>query len=184
MGYKINYQNIPVLAIGFSRSDGLIAKGIQLFRGLLFKKEAPNHAFFVTEDHGQLFATEETLGGLKENSLEQYANPHNKIVALYTWKGFDNDSTRDMVQRYLAEIRRRAKENSKYDVIGLLSFVPGLKLFCKPDPEMQWCSENVASVLKIHGCTEITKTTLSPDQLIAVMQKHVEEFTNIAGYYI
>jgi hypothetical protein len=184
MGFRINYQNIPVLSIGFSRSESLIAKGIQLFRGLLFKKDAPNHAFFVTEDHGQLFATEETLGGLKENSLEKYARKSDRIVAMFTCKVFDNASTRDTVQRYLAEIRRRAKENSKYDVVGLFSFVPVLKWFCKPDPQKEWCSENVASVLKAYSVEGIGKTTLSPDQLLKVLQENPDVFTPVTGYYI
>jgi hypothetical protein len=184
MSYRINYANIPVLAIGFSRADTLIAKGIQLFRGLLKDKNAPNHAFFITEDHGQLFATEETIYGLQENSLEKYTSKGNRIVALYTWIMFENASTRESVQQYLAEIRRRAKENSKYDWKGLFSFVPGFKLFVKPDHERQWCSENVASVIKSHGGEFISKTAISPDQLLAIFKNNNREFRPVENYYI
>lgn len=184
MSFRINYQNIPVLAIGFSRSSNLIGKGIQLFSGTLDDKSMPNHAFIVTEDHGQLFATEETFEGLKENSLEEYACKDNRIVALYTWKGFDREAMRDDVQRALAEIRRKAKENSRYDLKGLFSFVPVFKWFCKPDKERQWCSENVASILKIYGCTAITNTLLRPEQLMRIIQKNKDEFSAVLSYYI
>ena len=184
MPFKINYRNIPVLAIGFTRATGLIARGIQLVRGLLKDKAAPNHAFFVTEDHGQLFATEETLSGLRENSLEQYTKEGNRIVALYIWKGFNSVTARESAQPYLAEIRRRAKENSKYDFKGLFSFVPVFKWFVKPDKQREWCSENVASVLKQYGCEGIEKTTLSPDQLLKVIQERKGEFDAVLGYYV
>lgn len=181
--FTINYPNIPVLAIGFSRSNSLIAKGIQFFSGTLKDKGMPNHAFFVTEDHGQLFATEETIHGLQENSLEQYTSDKNRIVALYSWVQFDNPTKRESAQQYLAEIRRKAKENSKYDVKGLFSFVPVFKWFCKPDPKKQWCSENVAGVLKDYGAECITKKTIRPDELLKIVQNNKQEFRAVLNYY-
>lgn len=181
---KINYANIPVLAIGFTRSNSLIAKGIQLFRGILKDKKAPNHAFFVTEDHGQLFATEETFSGLRENSLEKYTKDSDGIVSMYVWKGFNDPVKREAAQRYLAEIRRRAKENSKYDFAGLFTFVPIIKYFVHADPQKQWCSENVASVLKTFGAECIQNTEISPDQLIKVLQERKDSFDTVSNYYI
>lgn len=178
MKFKINYSNIPVLAIGFTESKSLISKAINFFQG------SPSHAFIVTEDHGQLFATEETLHGLQENSLEKYTSPANRIVAMYVWKGFNNPSKRDAVQRYLAEVRRRAKENSKYDFKGLFSFVPVFKWFCKPDPKRQWCSEHVSRILKDFGCADIKKTTISPAELYKFVQKQKDEFEAVLKYYI
>jgi len=184
MRFKINYANIPVLAIGFTRSNSLIAKSIQLFRKVLWDKDAPNHVFIVTEDHGQLFATEETIHGLQENSLEKYTSGNDRIVALYTWKGFDDPSARESAQRYLAEIRRRAKEDSKYDFWGLFSFVPGIRKLVKPDPKKQWCSENAANLLKTYGYADLIKTTISPDQLLKVVKNHKEAFNAVLSYYI
>lgn len=179
---KINYEIIPVLAIGFTRSNSLIAKSIQLFRGILKDATMPNHVFFVTEDHGQLFATEETLQGLRENSMEQYTSKGNHIVALYSWVQFDNPLKREQAMQYLSEIRRRAKENSKYDWKGLLSFVPGFK-WIKPDGERQWCSENVASIIKLFGGDFVGKTTISPDELLKLIRKNINEFRNILNFY-
>lgn len=178
MKLKINYMNIPVLAIGFTNANSLISKLITLFQG------SPTHVFFVTEDHGQLFATEETIHGLQENSLEKYTSQNNQIVAMYTWDGFNDESKRDFVQHKLAEIRRKAKENSKYDWKGLFSFVPGFKKFVKPDRNRQWCSENVASVLQTYGCTEIKKVTISPAELYRIVSANKEGFHPVLRYYI
>lgn len=182
MKFKLDYDSIPVLAIGFTRSTSLIARGIQLVRGILNDKAAPNHAFIVTEDHGQLFATEETFDGLKEQSLEEYTKDSNRIVALYLWNGFDDALTRYKVQRYLAEIRRRNAEPSKYDWKGLFSFVPGFKTVVKPDPKRQWCSENCASILKQNGAKFINKVEIAPDELLKAMQG-TDECRAILGYY-
>lgn len=178
MKFKINYANIPVLAIGFTESKSLISKVINFFQG------SPSHVFLVTEDHGQLFATEETLNGLQENSLEKYTTPANRIVAMYVWKGFNNVASREAVQRFLAEIRRRAKENSKYDFKGLFSFVPVFKWFIKPDPKRQWCSENVAKLLQTFGCEAIRKTTISPSELYSIVQQEKLEFYAVLKYYL
>lgn len=182
MNYKINYPNIPVLAIGFSRSNSLFAKAIQLIRKILNDKGAPNHAFVVTEDHGQLFATEETLNGLVENSLEEYTSDKNRIVAMYTFKGFDNLSHREDAQRHLATIRRKAGENSKYDIKGVLSFIPGFNHIFKPDPRKQWCSENVASLLNTFGAG-LGDTTIAPDTLLKKIQDK-KSFKAVLGYYV
>jgi len=180
--FKLNYDAIPVLAIGFTRSTSIFAKGIQLIRGILKDKGEPNHSFIVTEDHGQLFATEETLCGLQEKSLEQYTKASNRIVAMYLWQGFDSTMTQGKVQEYLAEIRRRNAEPSKYDWKGLLSFVPGFKKIIKPDPKKQWCSENCAHLLKENGAPFIDKVEIAPDELLKRM-KNSCECVAILGYY-
>ena len=182
MRFKINYTNIPVLAIGFSRSSSLFAKGIQLVRGILGDKSEPNHAFFVTEDHGQLFATEETIHGLVENSLEEYTGSRDRIVAMYIWEGFNDASKREDALKFLAEVRRKRNENSRYDFKGLLSFVPVLKKFFKPDPKRQWCSENVASLLNTYGAG-IGEEHITPDQLLKIVQEK-SDFKAVLGYYI
>jgi len=179
---KINYGKIPALAIGFTRADDIVSHLIQFFRGILKNKAAPNHAFIVTEDHGQLFATEETIHGLREMSLEEYTTPENRIVAMYEWEGFHDRNIRENVQRSLAEIRRRAGEESRYDFKGLLSFIPGLKVFFKPDPKRQWCSENCASIMKTFGAKFINKVEISPDELLKIMQ-NTEECKAVLNYY-
>lgn len=179
---KLNYDAIPVLAIGFTRSSTPIAKAIQLFCGILKDKAAPNHAFIVTEDHGQLFATEETFGGLKEQSLEEYTKDNNRIVAMYLWNGFESGLITYKVQRCLAEIRRKAAEPAKYDWKGLFSFVPGFKKFAKPDPKRQWCSENCASVLKANGAKFIDKVEITPVELLKAMQS-TDDCRAVLGFY-
>lgn len=180
--FTINYAVLPVMAVGFTRATGLIARAIQLFRKILSDKSEPNHAFLVTEDHGQLFATEETLHGLEEKSLEQYTSKGNRIVAMYTWKGWNDGVKREAAQQYLAEIRRRAGEASKYDFKGLFSFVPILKKFVTPDPLRQWCSENCASIMKMFGAKFIITTGIAPDKLLDMMKKS-DECEAVLNYY-
>jgi len=180
--FTLNYPNIPVLAVGFTRSSTFFGKAIQLCRGILGDKGAPNHAFLVTADHGQLFATEETLSGLEERSMERYTTKKERIVAMYYWMGFDEHGKKDIAERFLAEIRRKNGENSKYDFWGLLSFVPVLNKFFKPDPKRQWCSENCASVLMNFGACFIHDTRVTPDQLLTTMQ-HTDECRAVLGYY-
>lgn len=180
--FQLNYRNIPPLAIGFTRSSTLMGKAIQFFRGILKDGGAPNHAFIVTSDHGQLFATEETLSGLEERSMERYTSKKERIVAMYYWLGWDEYDKGNIAETFLAEIRRKMGETSKYDFWGLLSFVPVLKKFFKPDPKRQWCSENCASVMKFFGADFIRDTKVTPDQLLAIMQ-HTDECKSILGYY-
>jgi hypothetical protein len=180
---NLNYRTIPILAVGFTRSTSPFSRAIQLFRGILGDKSAPNHAFLVTSDHGQLFATEETAFGLEERSMERYTKPSDRIVAMYFWRGFDDRTATNAAQRYLAEIRRRAGEAAKYDFKGLLSFVPLVNKFVKPDPKRQWCSENCASVMQGFGAKFIKDIHVSPDQLLKIMRDS-GECQAVLNYYL
>jgi len=56
MKFKLNYPNIPILSVGFSRGNDLLGAGISLVRGgikAVNDMSFPTHAFLVTEDHGQ-----------------------------------------------------------------------------------------------------------------------------------
>lgn len=181
--YVINYPALPILAITFTRGKNIVSRGIQFFRKGLLDKAFPNHAFLITSDHGQLFATEETAGGLAENSLELYTKNRNKIVAMYRWVGFSDTIVAETAETYLAEIRRRRTEESRYDFKGLLSFIPGIKKFFKPDPRRQWCSENVASILKRFGCPVIDKIEIAPDQLKRLCEDNPTHFVPVLDYY-
>lgn len=184
MDKKLNYPGLKVLAIGFTRSNGIFGTAIQFVRGgakALKNKDFPNHAFLITSDHGQLFATEETPRGLVENSMEKYIKRTDRIVAMYRWVGWREDNT-EAAERFLAEIRRRRGEESKYDFIGLLSFVPVFKWFVKPDPKKQWCSENVASIHQKFGCP-IKNVHIAPDQLLAEVHSRID-FEKIDNYYL
>lgn len=175
---RLDYSKIPVLAVGFTRSNAPFARAIQLARGILHDKAAPNHAFLVTCDRGQLFATEETLQGLQERSLEEYTRPGNRIVAMYYWQLWTLEK-REAALDYLAEIRRRRGEESKYDLKGLFSFVLP---WIKPDPKRNWCSEDCASIHKRFGATWAENVHIDPLQLLRIMQKS-DECEAVLGYY-
>lgn len=187
----LNYPAIPILATGFTRSHKPIARTIQLVRGgfkALNDPAFPNHAFLTTEDNGQKFATEETLDGLKENSLEQYTYPWNRIVSMYYWHGWDDAARRTDALQYLAYIRReqgnRKTKLGKYDFWGLFEFVPGLKYLVKPNPSAEWCSENCTSIHKRGGAEWAKDVHLAPDQLLPVMRFFKQECEPIFGYYV
>lgn len=182
MKLNLNYEKIPVLGVGFSRGDDLIGGCISLARGgvkAMNDLSFPTHAFLITEDRTQKFATEETLSGLQEKSLEEYNDSKNRIVAMYYWKGWDDHQKRNDALNYLAEIRRRNKEDSKYDLKGLFSFILP---WIKPDPIKEWCSENCTSIHLKYGAQFALKKEIAPDQLLQLMQKS-EECTCILNYY-
>ena len=89
---------------------------------------------------------------------------------------------KESAQRFLARIRRLHRDNSKYDFIGLLSFLPIIGKYFKPSKEREWCSENVATVHKKFGASFITDTKIAPDQLFAIV-KASSECVEIENYY-
>jgi hypothetical protein len=176
--FDVNYESIPVLSTAFTRSEDIIGRGIQFVRGgvdALMDPVYPNHALLVTIDRTQKFATEETFHGLVENSLDRYREVRNRIVACLYWTGWDDPVRREEALDYLTYIRRKQGDRQtkvgKYNPWGLGSFIPGIRRlpFCKPHPESEWCSENVASIHKKFGAKFINKTELAPDQLMPVM---------------
>jgi hypothetical protein len=202
MKLRINYPEIPVLAVAFTRGNDPMGFLIALIRGgckAAFDLNFPTHAFVVTEDHMQLFATEETMFGLQEDSLEIYNKSKNRIVDMYFWKQWDSlmhfpkfiphEATRkysesisqeeprqypeilrkEAAQIFLSRIRRLRKESSKYDFIGLLTFLHIFGKLFKPSKYRQWCSENCAKLLKHFGAGFITETHIAPDELLDAM---------------
>jgi hypothetical protein len=163
--FYVNYENLEAGLFVFTRSTDIVGRLIQAVRKILTDKSAPNHVGIITEDNGQMFITEETGRGLEERSLERYTKKSNRIVAVMKYTKATPRKIKK-VQRYLAEIRRRALENSKYDFVGLLSFVFP---FAKPDKNRQWCSENCASILKMMGASWVDRVEIAPDELLKKM---------------
>ena len=181
MKFEINFDKIPAMTIGFTRSTDFIGRAIQLVRGILDDPSKPNHAFIVTSDDGYKFALEETLHGLQENSLEDYASDKDRIVCMYRWKGW-TPATEKAVTDYLLCLRSNRLPASLYDFKGLFSFVLFFKRFVKPDPVRQWCSENVVALHVMAGCKTFPKNEITPDELLYLVQKS-DEFDCILSYY-
>lgn len=182
MKYEVNLDAIPLMAIGFTRAETIISRGIQLVRGDLRDKAQPNHAFIVTQDHGYKFALEETFDGLKENSICDYDNGKNgRIVAMYLWNGWTPELA-EMVTRYLAKIRSYAAAESEYDTWGLMTFIPGLRRFFHTDPLRNWCSESVVSLHLMAWCNVFVKQEIAPDELLRIVQNS-NQFKCVLGYY-
>jgi hypothetical protein len=127
--FEIAYENIPVLAVCFTRTENPICNAIRFFRG--GKKAVddlafPNHCFPVSESWGQKYACEETIKGLVENSMEKYRYKKERIVACYYWTGWNDKEVREMALERLAYIRRKQGDKTtklgKYNPLGLGRF--------------------------------------------------------------
>ena len=186
MNWSINENAIPTLAVGFTRGMDTLGDAIALSRGGLaavHDASFPTHAFMFTREQGRLFATEETPSGLVEKGLAEYCQDNNRIVSVYFWRGWQDEEKADAALRYLANVRADGARNSKYDFLGLLSFLPFIGRWFKPDPQKQICSENCASIHKTFGASWIVQTVIAPDQLEMLM-RHNEECKCILNYYL
>jgi hypothetical protein len=165
---KINYPELPVLAVAFTHGLGPVGLAISAVT-----KSPYRHSLLITNNWGQKFGTEETFHGLQENSLEKYTKQSNRIIDMWYWRGWDDKVRAEEALCFLAEIRRKAGEQSKYDFKGLLSFVFP-KLF-KPDPKRQWCSENCLSTHVRFGFkTDYKPDRASPGILRGIMSTSAE----------
>jgi hypothetical protein len=193
MDFTLNYPEIPILAIGLVRGMDFVGDTIALCRGgfkAMADKAFPTHALLTTIDRNQKYATEETLSGLVENSLEEYNNSKVRIVAMYYWTGWDDEQKRNDALDYLAYIRRqqgnKGTKIGKYDLKGLFSFIPIIgKWKCfQPDSSEQWCSENVYSIHKKFGAPWAQGDPhVAPDQLMAIMHNAIDVRV-VLNYYL
>lgn len=105
-----------------------------------------DHAGFITTQHGQRFATEQTPHGMREDPLDDYRGDRCRILELWRWRGWEVDGLREAGEEAMARKRRKGKEVG-YDWWGAItSSWLGNKLFGrwkKPDPEDSFCSEDV-----------------------------------------
>ena len=168
----INY-NLPELAIGFTRSKDFIGRLIQFFRRGLHSSVFPNHAFFVVYFNWQVFVIEETLSGLRLNSIDEYRKDSNRISCIWYWGGFSDVVIKQRALDRMTYILRKQGDPDtrlgKYDLVGLLKFVPIIGRWIQPSREAEWCSENCADILKFSGCPWVTDIHLAPDELARLM---------------
>jgi hypothetical protein len=124
-----------------------------------------------------------------ENTLQQEMDEHRKSNGASGYSGYEGYSgypnyisKKEKAQEFLARIRRLHRDNSKYDFIGLLSFLPIIGKYFKPSKEREWCSENVATVHKKFGASFITDTKIAPDQLLCIVSSYSRSI-RIENYY-
>lgn len=179
---KWNYGNkkaLKELAVFFSKDQGLIGKIIGVVSNL-------THAGVITEDHGEMFATEEGPTGLQENSLDGYTTSENRVVDLLYWNGWDNPENHETALKQLASIRRRKKEN-KYGWKTILCFLPGIGKKFKREKEANICSESVCELLDRYGFNSGWSNPdrpPSPDELHAIMTRRIgHDVVRLFGYY-
>lgn len=193
-----NHNAIPDLAFGFACStyaigtvtafarDGMDAVNDQMF---------PRHTLIFHWDRTRLVCTEETLDGLKQNSIEKYRDKRNRIIAVLYWTGWDDPARRNAALDRLAYIRSKQGDRTtklgKYNFRGLLTkikyFGPLLTRLgiAKADPLADWCTENDMSLLKNYGqCPWMqgVETTLAPDEAYLLM-KDQKDVRRILNYY-
>ena len=118
-------------------------------------RNTPDHAGFLTTDHGNFWATELTPKGLRSTALEEYREKWPRIICIVRWSGFDDESVRNAAEAYMATERRRAfEEQIGYDLGGAIrSSWLGRRLmpWLKDSRKKNYCSENVLEVWKRFG---------------------------------
>jgi hypothetical protein len=192
MKLTLNYEKLPILGVAFSHSKDVPGYAIAVVRGGIGDDAFPIHALLITADRGQKFATEETLAGLVENSLEEYTTDLNRLVGVFYWHGWDDAAKKESAQDDLAYIRRKHAENSQYDFGGLFVFVKEKlpswlqwMIPAKADKTKQWCSENCLAILDKYGfASGWTKDRgPAPDELMEIMMKR-DDVELVLNYYL
>lgn len=143
------------------------ARGVQAaFRGADSRAMA-DHAGFVTENHGQMFVTEMSPAGMRENPFEDYRTKRCRILEVWRWKGFDDSTVRATALQEMERKRRHGKE-LEYDWWGAItSSWLGAKLFpnAKQDPRRAYCSEDVVDMIVRYGYIGPLPLTKNPEDV-------------------
>jgi hypothetical protein len=134
----------------------------------------PTHAGFITSDRGQFFATEMNPE-LRESSLEEYVGSKVQMIELWRYQQWAPEK-KNSAQDYLAYLRRKNQENSRYDLRGAIMSSPlGKRLFgwlpfMKNDSKRWFCSEEVCSIMKQFADDQMLPA-LCPDALGQYMRR-------------
>ena len=188
---KINFDAVPEMSVGFPQGNDFFGWTERLALGQLFNANCPTHAFMVINVTGMKFVLEECADGQRLYSLNEFSNRNDKIIYMCRWTGW-NETNSEIVTAHALDVISSGGPQSKYDLAGLFSFIPIVNWFVKPDPQKQWCSENVASYHndgkkitdgKDGGSPLFPKITLSPYELMKEMKSR-SEFEEIKNYYV
>jgi len=120
----------------------------------IFDLMVPSHSGLISEDRSWFFATEETIRGLRENSLINFCNRNKQIIFIYRWNNFDDLVLREQALKELSYLRLK---QIPYDFFTLFTFPKCLKwiriLFSRQidDDSSEICSETVFRIFKKFG---------------------------------
>jgi hypothetical protein len=156
--FNWNYDSLQGMDIFFSTSDISLIAYVTRIANVDFKNtfnnEISTHSGVITEDQGVFFATEETLFGLKENSLKNYNGSNKQIISIYRWNKFNDFFKEKEGLKQLAELREK---KLKYDYFTFFTYPKCLRWIRKlvnrkkDDDSSQICSETVFRRLKAFG---------------------------------
>lgn len=150
----LNYSAFCDMDIFFSHSNKPLSRITRFAMTLKWNPRddfTPTHGGFITSMHKQFFATEMKARGIEFNSLESYTGKREQIISVWRCKRFENEEKLAKAREYLAYLHR---EQMNYDARGaILSSPLGSKLFgwmpwFKNQPDGQFCTENVADVIR------------------------------------
>jgi len=165
---------IPDLAVYNVHCDDFDGGMIRLMRGGINAVANPlfaTHTGLFTWTNGILYGTEETGGGLREDSLAEYTKPSDYIVSVYQWNGWNDAGKCEAAKKELFDIIAKHGASSRYNYPALLAEIPVVgRLF-------QWawkskamiCSQMAAWIHIQYGCTLFENDHLAPDQIDAKM---------------
>jgi hypothetical protein len=193
MNWQLAYDHIPLLSNFFTREvSGFVEAGIVVEEyGIagLFDRSIPVHEGIVTAHQNSIkFATEETMQGLKHNSLEQYTTDANRIVCMYYWHGWDDMMRQEAAIDFIDATIAHGGDASKYATLQLGHFLKADHLplighyFDPARTQKKWCSEYCLMLLKIFGAEWVKDIYLDPLQSLRAMHDS-GECSAILGYY-
>lgn len=183
---KINYSAFQDMDIFFSHSNKLFGRIIRLATTLKWNPKddiTPTHGGFITEDHGQFFATEMGMK-IGENSLEKYTGKREQIVEVWRCKRFADKEKLYKAHARLTYLRRQRLD---YDLPGaILSSPLGRKLFgwipgFKNQRQDNFCTENVADVIRSSVDGSCPKAP-SPLTLSNYFKAHDGTYRKVKGF--
>lgn len=167
----------------------------------------PNHSGSVLVSWGQRYPVEAGPRGYERGNLDEYCSKEARIVAMYRWRGFDNE----MVRRNAAEILERwARKNTRkgYDWLGAIaSSRLGITLmpWLRNRANRLFCSEGVVYLhvmcgycdnLLMSADTDLKEVqakysryrsvlpgSMNPYDVAQWQASHPDHFEEISGYY-
>lgn len=145
----------------------------------------PNHSFNVQDVFGQKYPYEAGPRGYEEGSFQDYRTKNDSIVAVYRWRGFDDDEVRAHGAKVLELWTRRGKEHRKYDLGGAVSSTKLGRLllpWAKPSADELYCSEGSLHLHVICGILgEVLPVDVDPHIVVRLIEAYPDKMPRSAN---
>lgn len=154
-------------------------------------RQYADHAGFITTQHGQVYATQQTPRGMREGSLDDFRGTRCAIIAVKRWTGWNVDGMREWGEQEMAR-KRRYMHEVRYDLWGAItSSWLGRKLFpnARADDRRTFCSEDCIDTIirawprAFGGTVSIPlPKSKSPQAVLEWMDEYPQWFEDITDF--